>query len=183
MLIIGCLEKNSSGGGFSLGLEVGGLGKLDLRGVLDWDWKSGDVDWSGLSDNGDWSNWGWSNWKVGGSDSESVDIISNIVYLLDESVGIDVAVSSTGNSIGGLDLRLGAWATSVSVRVLSELILSVVLASGDGWGTDDWGSSNNVTVSKNWGSDNWGSIVGIDNAGGGAGQNGRENNEGLHFGF
>lgn len=72
-----------------------------------WVRNMGNSDWSG--DNGsNLSNlWGWSNWEVGGSDTESVNGVSNVVHGLSNSVSIDVRVSSSNISEGVLGLRLG----------------------------------------------------------------------------
>jgi hypothetical protein len=72
-----------------------------------------------------------SQWQVGSGHPESVDGIRNVVDSLDDAVGVDVAVSSTSHSVPGLGLVLGRWATSISIAVLSQLILSVVLLADD----------------------------------------------------
>jgi len=104
------------------------------------DGTSGD-NWSsdGMSESNLANNWGWSDWEVGGGNTESVDWISNIVHALDQTVSIDVVVSSTDNAISGPGLLLGGWTSSISVRVLAELILSMVLGSSgrnNSWGDE-----------------------------------------------
>lgn len=129
------------------------------------DWSSnggtGNGNWSdSMMSDSNWSNWGWADWEVGGSNTESVDGVSNIVHALDKSVSINVAVSSTNNTIGGLGLLLGRWASSISVGVLAELILSMVLGSVSSWGNNGtW--DNELTL--------------------GDSQSAGKNNEGLHF--
>jgi hypothetical protein len=164
-MLIGCLES-SSGSSFSLSLEVSSPGGSNLRGLLNLEWHLSDMHWS----NGKRS--GGANWKVGGSNSESVNWISNIVHLLDETISIDVRISSTGDSISSLHFRFGTWTTSISVRVLAEFVLGMVLASCDGWGDD--GS----LVGNNWSSYKSGAV---NNTSRGASQNGRENDEGFHI--
>jgi hypothetical protein len=93
-----------------------------------------------------WS-WGWSNWKVGGGNTESVDWISNIVHALDQTVSIDVVVSSTDNTISSPGLSLGGWTSSISVGVLTELILSMVL--GSSWSNNSWGNESSAGDSHN----------------------------------
>jgi hypothetical protein len=123
-----------------------------------------DTSISNLLNLGNWSNgtngylWSWSNWEVGGSNSKSVNWIRNIVSALDDSVSINVVVSSTNNTISGSGLNLGAWASGISVAVLAELILSMILLG--------------LSISKaKWG---------LDKSSGGDSQSGSENDEGLH---
>jgi hypothetical protein len=124
------------------------LGSMDLRGVCWWKGKGGDVGWASSSmGNGNWvrklsdSNrggdnrsdfgnlnlWGWSNWEVGGSNSESVDRVSDVVHSLSNSIGINITISSSNVSEGVLALRLGRWTSSIAVTVLAELILGMEL--------------------------------------------------------
>jgi len=124
------------------------LSSMDLRGVCRWEGKGGDVGWTSCSmgnsywvtnmsdsdgggdnrsDFGNLNLWSWSNWEVGGSNSESVNGVSNVVDGLSNSVGVDVRVTSSNISEGVLALRLGRWTSSVAVAVLTELILGMEL--------------------------------------------------------
>lgn len=115
---------------------------------------------NGSSSIGNWGNWSWANWEVGGSNTESVDWVSNIVHALDQTVSINVTVSSTDNTIGGLALGLGGWTSSISIGVLAKFILSVVLGSMSTWGNNSsWSNESSLGDSQSAG----------------------ENNEGLHF--
>jgi hypothetical protein len=150
------------------------LGGLDLRGVSNLNGVSGIVDWTSGQSNWSWGG-SWANGQVGGSDAESVDGVRNVLDLLDDSVGINVRVSSAGDAIGGSHFGLGRWTTGVAVRVLSELILGMVLG-GDWSRCNNWGSISQSGVPQGrvgqWGV-----------TGGGNGQNSGENNERLHDGF
>jgi hypothetical protein len=84
--------------------------------------------------------------EVGRSDAESVDGIGDIGGVLYDAVSVNVRVATAGDSVEGLDLVLGGWATGITVAVLSELVLAVVLAGddsrggyGDGSGHGDGG--------------------------------------------
>lgn len=130
-------------------------------------WSNGGQNWAGRDGTNtsilDWGygnlSWGWADWEVGGSDTESVDWISNILGALDESMSIDVGVSSTNNSVSSSRLGLGAWTSGISVAVLAKLILSMVLAS---MGTSVWS---------------------LDVLGRGNSQGRNENDGGMHFDF
>lgn len=125
--------------GFGVSSGVLDLGSGDFGSVSDWDWKWSNVDWTtNGGTNKSWSsidggsssvNGGGSSWsdgQVGGSDTESVGGISGVGDLLDESVGINVRISTTGHSINRAGFGLGRWATGVSVRILSKDILGMV---------------------------------------------------------
>merc|ERR1719348_2863084 len=73
------------------------------------------------------SNSSGSNWQVSSSNSESVDGVSDVVDSLKKAVGIDVLVGASGYSISITGLSTGRWASGMSKRELSELILSVEL--------------------------------------------------------
>lgn len=66
--------------------------------------------------------------QVGGGDPESVGGIRDVFGALDESVSVDVRVSSAGDAIKAASLVLSGKGSGVSIRVLSQNILSVVLA-------------------------------------------------------
>merc|ERR1711997_811989 len=69
-----------------------------------------------------------SNWDVGSSNSESIDIISNVVDSLENSIGINILVTSSGHSKSILSFSLGRVDVLVSKAELSKLILSMELA-------------------------------------------------------
>merc|ERR1719384_2861903 len=93
---------------------------------------------------------------------------------LDKTIGINIAVASSGYPISSLKLLFGRERIAVSIVVLFEIILGMVLGvgsiyiCGDNWhngsgSLDNRSSSfNNFRGSSldNWGSslDNWGSI-------------------------
>ena len=54
-----------------------------------------------------WENGAWADWDVSSCDSEAVDGVGDVVDTLEETVGVDVAVRSAGNTIGSVDLLLG----------------------------------------------------------------------------
>jgi hypothetical protein len=66
--------------------------------------------------------------KVSGGDTEAVDGVRDIAGALHKAVSVDVGVTSAGDAVGGTGLGLGARATRVAVAVLSQGVLSVVLA-------------------------------------------------------
>merc|ERR1719367_2448358 len=68
------------------------------------------------------------NWNVSSSNSESIDIISNVVDSLENSIGIHILVTSSGHSKSILSFSLGRVDVLVSKAELSKLILSMELA-------------------------------------------------------
>ena len=126
--LIGRLFRGEGGSGFSLGesaLEFG-LGGAHFGGVDNGDGAGGD-------------NWSGSNWDVSSGDPESVDGVGNVVDALEETVGIDVAVRTAGDTVWGVDFLLGGVDVLVAVVEGSELVLAVVLDGGGGG--DDWDGS------------------------------------------
>jgi len=127
---LGWFGRLGSGGGSSLSgseslLELS-LGSGNFGSVFNW----GRADWK---DSGGGT---WGNWDVGSGNPESVDGVGDVVDALDETVGVDVAVRTAGDAVGGVDLLLGRVAVDVAVVEGAELILAVVL---DGGGrSDDW---------------------------------------------
>lgn len=117
--------------GLSVGGEVSGLGDGDIGGVGQVDVLGNGGDEGGGVGGGDG---GGRDGQVGGGDAEAVDGVGDVVDGLQEAVGVDVRVSTTGHTIIGLDLVLGRWAAGVAVRELSQLVLSVVLVAADGGG-------------------------------------------------
>jgi len=75
-----------------------------------------------------------SNGEVGALDTESVDVISNVVDSLDQAVGINILVGAGGHSVGVAGLSPGRWTAGMTERELTKLILSVELVGGGGGG-------------------------------------------------
>merc|ERR1719225_677958 len=69
------------------------------------------------------------HWQVGGCNTEAHGI-RNVVHSLDNSIGVNVAVASPGDSIGSLDLLLGLCGVGKAIVVLSKVVLSVELRVG-----------------------------------------------------
>merc|ERR1712079_615153 len=67
--------------------------------------------------------------EVGGSNSES-QVITQVVDSLDNAIGINIAVASSGDSISSLQLLLGRKGIAVSIVELSKVILGMVLSVG-----------------------------------------------------
>jgi len=146
-----------------------------LCGISNWasgisNWGSGISNW-GSGVNGRRSNNGrsddsglgsWSNWEVGGSNSESVDGVSDVVDVLGQTISVNVRVSSSDISKSVLALSLGRWTTRISVGVLASFILGVELGGGQ---------------------TNWGDPRGVHKPSVGKGQTAEENDSGLHFGL
>jgi hypothetical protein len=97
------------GGTCWTGSDVGGDGSTDSN------WCVGNLVNNWGSGNGHRSNGGWSDWEVGGGNSESVNWVSNVVDSLGESISINVAVASSHVSSSVLRLALGGWTSGISV--------------------------------------------------------------------
>jgi len=130
-----------------VGGEVSGLGDGDVGGVSQVDVLGHGGDGGGGVGGGDGSG---RDGQVGGGDAESVDGVGDVVDGLEEAVGVDVRVSTTGHTIIGLDLVLGRRAAGVAVRELSQLILSVVLVAAGGGSVGDAGVGD-ATVQEHLG--------------------------------
>jgi len=74
---------------------------------------------------------GSSNRKVGGSNSESIDRVGDVVGGLEDTVGINILVAATGHSKGITGFSLGRVDILVAKVKLTELILSMELAGGN----------------------------------------------------
>jgi hypothetical protein len=72
--------------------------------------------------------------EVGALDAETIDVVSDVVDSLKETVSIDVLVGASGDSVGVTGLSLGGRTSGVSERELSELILGMELVGGGGCG-------------------------------------------------
>merc|ERR1719275_411169 len=121
------------------GLSEGSLGLSDLGGI------NGGNGSNAIVDRGDGET------RVSDTEASS---ISNILDLLQDSVGIDVGVATVHATVGVAGLSLGRVQVGVAVVQVAELILGVVLAAhvgSNGGGIGDRG---------NWGGDSRGSSIG-----------------------
>merc|ERR1719336_2129657 len=87
------------------------------------------------------SSWGVNMmyWQVGGSNTEAHGI-RNVIHSLNNSIGVNVAVASPGDSISSLDLLLGLCGVGKAIVVLSKVVLCVELRVGSvnrGWCSDN----------------------------------------------
>merc|ERR1719234_1844407 len=81
------------------------------------------------------------NWEVGRTNTETKGI-GNVIDALDNTIRINVAVSSTDDTVSSLDLLLHRASIVVPKAVLTSIVLGVVLASLDSsWCNMDRGSS------------------------------------------
>jgi len=125
----------------SVGLGESSLGSNDIVSVSDLDsledgcrgLDTGEGGLDSLEDGGDEASSA-SNGEVGALDTESVDVISDVVDSLDKAVGINILVGAGGHSIGVTGLSPGRWTAGMAERELTKLILSVELVGGDGGG-------------------------------------------------
>merc|ERR1719410_3017393 len=82
----------------------------------------------------------WGHRDVGASHSESIDIISNVVNGLENSIGIHILIASSGHSKSILGLSLGTMDILVSKAELSKLILGMELVGRSNWSNRGNGS-------------------------------------------
>merc|ERR1712128_221346 len=127
-------------------------------------------------------NWGnWEHWVEGGgnkrlrveggsnsvidgsngqtrvSNPESCSV-SNVLNLLELSIGINIRVSTGDSSVSVSNLLLDRVDVGVTIVQVAKLILSVELAASSvGSSSNDWGSSS---IGHSWGS-NWSSSISI----------------------
>merc|ERR1712123_502540 len=149
------LSRSSSSGNSS---KMSSLGLSNLRGVNWSNWENwvegGGNKWLRV-EGGSNSIIDWSNGQTGVSNTESSSI-SNVLNLLELSVGINIRVSTANSSVGVSDLLLDRVDVGITVVQVSELILSMELASGSvGSSSNNWGSGS---ISVSWGSsisDSW----------------------------
>merc|ERR1712126_358942 len=119
-------------GGVSLG--EGSLSGNDLLGVSDLDsLEDRGRGLDSLEDGSDEASSA-SNGEVGTLDTESVDVISDVVDSLDQAVGINRLVGASGHSISVTGLSPGRWTAGMAERELTKLILSMELVGGGGGG-------------------------------------------------
>merc|ERR550519_1543255 len=129
--------------------KMSSLGFSNLRGVYNWFRSNTSVHW------GNKRLWveGWSNkrlWVEGGSNGETrvsnteSCSISNILNLLELSVGVNVRVSTRNSSISISNLLLDRVDVSVAVVQVAKLILGMKLATSSvGSSSNHWSSSSN----------------------------------------
>lgn len=122
------LGEGSLGGGDLLG--VGDLDSLEDRGRGLDTLEDGSGGLDSIEDGGSETSDG----KVGALNTESVDVVGDVVDSLDKAVGINVLVGTSGHSVGVAGLSPGRWATGVPERELTKLILGVELVGGGGGG-------------------------------------------------
>ena len=119
------------------------------------------------------SSWNWSsssnwssrlihmvNWKVGGTNSKSKSIW-DVVHCLDNTIRIHITVCTPDNSISSLNFLLNRITISITKRILSIVILSMILGTFWGRCCSNWSSLNicNRSSLNNWSGngslDNW----------------------------
>lgn len=100
--------------------------------------------------------------EVGGSDAETHGI-RDVIDGLDKAVGVNVAVGSAGDTVGGLELLLGLGWTGEAIVVLADVILSVELrVDGINWSAgDDGGGDGRGLGSDGYGRGGVGDSVGV----------------------
>merc|ERR1712123_276462 len=93
--------------------------------------------------------------RVSNTESSSV---SNVLNLLELSIGINIRVSTCDSSVSVSNLLLDRVDVGVTIVQVAKLILSMELASSSvGSSSNDWGSSS---IGHSWGS-NWSSSISI----------------------
>jgi len=92
-------NTGSSSSSFSMGSKMLCSSSSNFRcfywGNWGYKWGSSWCNWASKWGNS-WSSWG--NWDIGCSNSESIDIIRNVVYSLENSIGINILVTSSGDT-------------------------------------------------------------------------------------
>ena len=135
------LHTGSSSSGLSMSSKVFSSSSSNFRGLLRGNrGHQGGSSW-GHRGNRE-SSWGSlrGHRDVGASHSESIDIISNVVHSLENSIGIHILIASSGHSKGILGLSLGTMDVLVSKAELSKLILSMELVGRSNWSNRGNGS-------------------------------------------
>jgi len=64
-------------------------------------------------------------------DTETVDRVGNVIDSLENSVGINILIGTSGYSVSVTGLCLGSWTSSITERELTKFILGMELV-GDG---------------------------------------------------
>merc|ERR1719189_2958427 len=135
------LHTGSSSSGFSMSSKVFSSSSSNFRCLLRGNrGHQGGSSW-GHRGNRE-SSWGSlrGHRDVGTSHSESIDIISNVVDSLENSIGIHILIASSGHSKGILGLSLGTMDILVSKAELSKLILGMELVGRSHWSNRGNGS-------------------------------------------
>jgi len=114
---------HNSGLGISVSGKVGSAGSSNLRGLGDRE---------GPSNSSNLRGGGHSDRQVGGSNSESVDRVRDVVGGLEDTVGVHVLIATTGHTEGVPGLLLVGVDVLVTKVELAELVLGVELAGGVG---------------------------------------------------
>merc|ERR550519_2431723 len=138
--------------------KMSSLGFSNLRGVYNWFRSNTSVHW------GNKRLWveGWSNkrlWVEGGSNGETrvgnteSCSVSNVLNLLELSIGVNIRVSTRNTTISISNLLLDRVDVSVAVVQVAKLILGMELATSSvGSSSNHWSSSSNSRGSSNSGS-------------------------------
>merc|ERR1719167_1068455 len=90
----------------------------------------------------------WSNRETGVSHTESSGI-SNVLNLLELSVGINIGVSTGDSAVGVAGLLFDGVDVGVTVVQVAKLILGMELATSSVGGSDNWGGSS---IGDSWSS-------------------------------
>ena len=84
--------------------------------------------------------------KVGGGHTETHGV-RDVVDSLDETVGVHIAVTPSGDTVGGLHFLLDRVRVAVTVVVLADVVLCVVLGVGGVNGSDHRSGGDNRSSS------------------------------------
>jgi len=92
-------NAGSSSSSFSMGSKMFSSSSSNFRcfywGNWSYKWGSSWCNWASKWGNS-WSSWG--NWDISSSNSESIDIIRDVVDSLENSIGINILVTSSGDT-------------------------------------------------------------------------------------
>merc|ERR1711999_42608 len=128
------LAVSSSFCGSSNGSSMSSLSLSNLSSVL---WSNGEFRVEGwgntIIDRGNWKT------RIGNTETGS---ISNVLNLLEGSVGINIRVSSADSSVGVSNFLFSRVDVSIAIVKVAKLILSMELASGCVRGSSNDGSSS-----------------------------------------
>jgi hypothetical protein len=76
------------------------------------------------------SDWSWTDWQVGGGNTETMDGVSGVTNRLQKTIGIYIAVTSMGDSMGIFSFLSGRQETVVAESVSSPWIVISILETG-----------------------------------------------------
>merc|ERR1712153_200707 len=140
--------------------KMGSLGFSNLRSVnwSNWEhWVEGGGNKRLRVEGGSNSVIDGSNGQTGVSNTESCSV-SNVLNLLELSIGINIRVSPGDSSVSVSNLLLDGVDVGVTIVQVAKLILSMPMAASSvGSSSKDWGSSS---IGHSWGS-NWSSSISI----------------------